>query len=658
MKKKMQNQKLFTIVFLIAASIQCGRAQVPFSRGVNLTNWFQASSAQEIQFTKFTKQDFINIKSLGFDVIRLPINLHAMTSGSPDYIIEPLFFSFLDSAVTWAEELQIHLLLDNHTFDPAANTDPEIGPVLVKVWTQMAEHYKNRSGYIYYEILNEPHGILDQLWGQIQQSAIDAIREIDSIHTIIVGPAGWNSYNNLNAMPRYSDTNLIYTFHFYDPFMFTHQGASWTDPSMVPLSGVPFPYDPVTMPSCPPELTGTWIESSLNNYANDGTIDRVKGLLGLAVSFRDNRDVPLFCGEFGVYIPNSEDSDRVFWYKTVSDYLELNGIPWTMWDYTGGFGLFEKGSPEMFEYDLNIPLVEALGLNVPEQKEFVIEPDSTGFDIYFEYIAEKISSSSWAGNGIINYYNTQDPFAGNYSMKWSDGDQYNFVGFDFKPDKDISYLVENGYVINFSIRGNIPGAKFDIRFLDTKTSEPGDHPWRMRYTMTDNIAPWDGEWHPVSIPLSSFTEHGSWDNNTWYNPVGAFDWTAIDRFEIVAEQSSMNGVEFDFDNLRVTDAPLSVISKRRINEDAGLITIYPNPVSQEMGILYKVEEDGPIEISIFDITGQKIAMLVNEKRTSGDYTLILNIRDIDGIALPAGVYFCRIAEARKVQTEKIIVTTE
>jgi endoglucanase len=651
----MKNWKLHFIIFLTVSSIKLSVAQIPFSRGVNLTNWFQSSSAQQIQFTKFTRQDFINIKSLGFDVIRLPINLHAMTGGSPDYIIEPLFFSFLDSAVTWAEDLQIHLLLDNHTFDPAVNTDPEIGPVLIKVWTQMAEHYKDRSGYIYYEILNEPHGILDQLWGQIQQSVIDAIREVDSVHTIIVGPAGWNSYNNLNAMPHYSDTNLIYTFHFYDPFMFTHQGASWTDPSMVPLSGVPFPYDPATMPTCPPELVGTWIESGLNNYAYDGTVSRVQGLIGLAVSFRNNRDVPLFCGEFGVYIANSADSDRVFWYKTVSDYLELNGISWTMWDYTGGFGLFEKGSGEMFDYDLNIPLVEALGLNVPEQKQFQIKPDSTGFKIYSDYIEEKIVESSWPGNGIINYYNTEDPFAGNYCLKWSDGNQYNFMGFDFNPDKDLSYLVANGYALDFRVRGNTPGVSFDVRFLDTKTAASGDHPWRMRYTINEQMVSWDGAWHYIYIPLDAFTEQGSWDNNTWYNPVGDFDWKAIDRFEIVAEHSSMAGIEIDFDNIRISNTPASVIEKITGTDYATLIRIYPNPVYKDMNIHYTVEEDGPVELSIFNITGQKIATLVNEEMTAGERTLMLNIKEVNGTSVSAGIYFCRMTEGDKVLTEKIII---
>ena len=64
-----------------------------------------------------------------------------------------------------------------------ANTDPNVDKVLVPVWTQMAEHYKGRSAYLYYEILNEPHGITDARWGQIQQKVITAIRAVDRVHT-------------------------------------------------------------------------------------------------------------------------------------------------------------------------------------------------------------------------------------------------------------------------------------------------------------------------------------------------------------------------------------------------------------------------------------------------------------------------------------------
>ena len=207
-------------------------SQTPFSRGVNLTGWFQGNSPGQIQFTKFTKQDIINIKSLGCDVIRLPVNLHSMTSGSPLYTLDPLYFSFQDSVVKWCEQLHIYLIIDNHSFDPNTDTSPDVVNILIKVWSQMATHYKDRSDYILYEILNEPHGITTAVWGSIQSQVINAIRAKDNIHKIIVGGSGYNTYSELRNLPVYSDTNLLYTFHFYDPFIFTHQGATWVSPSM------------------------------------------------------------------------------------------------------------------------------------------------------------------------------------------------------------------------------------------------------------------------------------------------------------------------------------------------------------------------------------------------------------------------------------------
>jgi len=523
---------------------------MPFRRGVNLSDWLSSSSLRQIQFTKFTKQDFINIKSLGCDVIRLPIHLHAMTTGSPDYTIDPLFYYFLDQIIDWAEGLELHLILENVSFDPAVT---DIGNILVLVWTQMAQHYKDRSTYVHYEVLNEPYDISDTKWNQIQQEVIDAIRAVDQKHTIIVGPAGYNSYNNLKFMPRYEDDNLIYTFHFYSPFVFTHQGASWPTPSLVPLAGVPFPYDAARMPDCPPELENTWISSNLADYRNTGTPEHVRELIDIAADFKTARDVPLFCGEFGVYMPNSNNEDRIYWYNVVRSYFEQKGIAWTTWDYTGGFGLFEQGTSELFDYDLNIPLVEALGLNAPPQQEFILMPDVSGFDIYLDYIAPNVIESNYITKGILDYYSQDNPASGDYCIHWTGADQYNSISFRFSPVKDLSVLVDEGFAIDFWVRCDSPNARILIRFMDTNTDDPDDHPWRIIYTIDRNVAIWDGRWNHLQIPLSAFFEHGSWDNDRWYNPVGAFDWTATEHFEIVSEYSDMEGIHFYFDNIRVVD---------------------------------------------------------------------------------------------------------
>src|SRR3990172_3055362 len=108
--------KRITLIFILLTSLSHA-AEIPFTRGVNLTGWLQTSSPQQIQFTRFTRQDLVNIKTLGCDVIRLPINLHFMTDGAPDYTVSPLFFYFLDQIIDWAEELELHLILDNHTLD-------------------------------------------------------------------------------------------------------------------------------------------------------------------------------------------------------------------------------------------------------------------------------------------------------------------------------------------------------------------------------------------------------------------------------------------------------------------------------------------------------------------------------------------------------------
>lgn len=543
---------LIAATLLLSVSPMSLQAQPDFNRGVNLTGWFQTSSPKQIQFRKYTKSDFENIKSLGCDVIRLPINLFYMISGEPDYTIDTLFYEFMDQAVTWAEELNMYLIIDNHSTDDVASRNPELETLLSRVWLQMAEHYKSRSSYILYEIMNEPNGITTQNWGRIQQTAINAIRSIDTTHTLIVGASAYNTYNDLSLLPAYTDSKLIYTFHFYDPFLFTHQGASWPVPSLEPLTKVPFPYNADSIQALPEVLEGTWLENAYSNYATDGTVAKVKQLIDIAAAFKTNRQVPVYCGEYGVYIPYSKNTERVYWYGEVRKYLEEKGISWTTWDYQGSFGLFEKGSAEMFDYDLDTSLVRALGLNVPDQAEFEMKPDTAGFIIYDDFIGEQITESSYANGGNINFYFSLMPNNGKYCLYWTGSGQYGTVGFNLAPDRDLSTLVAENYALSFLVRGNNPGTKVDVRFTDTKTGA-ADHPWRMNYTLTESLAPWDGEWHKVFIPLSNFIDQGSYDNGTWYPPVGAFDWAAVDKFEIVAEQGSLAGKTLFFDNITITN---------------------------------------------------------------------------------------------------------
>jgi endoglucanase len=416
------------------------------------------------------------------------------------------------------------------------------------------------------------------------------------------------------------------------------------------------------MPVCPDELTGTWIQSALNNYSTDGTVEHVKDLIDIAVDFKNSHNVPIFCGEFGVYIPNSPKQDRINWYDTVRTYLEDNGIAWTIWDYTGGFGIFEEGGNDLFEYDLDTALVRALGLNVPEQKEYIREPDTVGFPVYTDYIGHKIIESSYAGNGIIDFYSENSPNNGNYCIYWRNADQYNNIGFDFKPDKDLTELAAGGYAFDFMVRGSQSGAEFDIRFIDTKTTDPDDHPWRMRYTIDENLAGWDLRWHHIHLPLTDFTEHGSWDDGAWFNPVGDYDWSAVNRFEIVAEHHNMHDMHFWFDNIHITNMDTAIV------RDTGMISnipdppalsnvslnIYPNPVKTGTTVYYFVPGKSPADITIYDVSGSMIRTLIRQVQLPGYYSVSWDCKNATGMTVKSGIYFCRLITCGIVLTRKIV----
>jgi endoglucanase len=624
--------------------------ELPFSKGVNLTNWFQASSPGSIDFSKYTYEDFSDIKSLGIDVIRLPINLHSMTLGDPDQTLDPLFLFFLDQVITWAEELDLYLILDNHTFDPSDATDPQIGDILNPVWLQMAQHFSGRSEKILYEILNEPHGISHNLWNSIQGDVIQTIRSVDTTHTIIVGGADYNSYNSLSKLPVYDDNNLIYTFHFYDPFVLTHQGASWTTPSMTDLGGIPFPYEASAMPRFPTSLQGTWVQGAFNNYNNEGNANFIKQKIDIAVAFSQQRGVPVFCGEFGVYIPNSDNESRVNWYKVVVDYLNESGIAWTMWDYHGGFGVFEVGGEGLFDHDLNVPLLESLGLNVPPQTDYIISPDSSGFEFYTDYIGQGVQGSHSINNGSLEFYHSETKWEGEFSIYWAGSTQYESIGFNLVPNKDMSQLV-NAYDLLFYVKGNEP-TSFDLRFIDTKRTDIEDRPWRMNLRVNPNDLLWNGEWEEVRIPLSSFTEMGSWDENQWFNPQNDYDWTAVDVFQIVSETGAMGIAELWFDFIRIVEKGKYEVSTQLVSDlvDYQLHQNYPNPFNPITQIQYTLPVPAQVTLEVFNSLGQKVMELVNSQQSAGYHTEIF-----DATRLSSGIYFYKLTTLSFTETKRMLL---
>ena len=205
---------------------------LPFSKGINLTCWLDHEQPYDV--ANFGKQDFEDIKSLGADITRLYIWFEEFSSGEPDFIIPDWLWKRIDDAVAWCTELKMYIIIDFHNnCGGDSKTRPDVENMLEKIWTQIAERYKDSGEYVLYEIYNEPHMKSGNIaadvakWNKIQGRILKLIRTIDTKHTVIVGAEDFNSVVQLLKLPDYKDDNIILNFHDYTPILFSHQGAAW-----------------------------------------------------------------------------------------------------------------------------------------------------------------------------------------------------------------------------------------------------------------------------------------------------------------------------------------------------------------------------------------------------------------------------------------------
>ena len=84
-----------------------------------------------------------------------------------------------------------------------------------------------------------------------------------------------------------------------------------------------------------------------------------------------------------------------------------------------------------------------------------------------------------------------------------------------------------------------------------------------------------------------------------------------------------------------------------------LMQNYPNPFQENTYVSYQLANDARINISIFNITGQLVATLIDGEQKSGAYQLQWNGRDAHNNSLANGIYFYRMIVERNGQIENI-----
>ena len=82
---------------------------------------------------------------------------------------------------------------------------------------------------------------------------------------------------------------------------------------------------------------------------------------------------------------------------------------------------------------------------------------------------------------------------------------------------------------------------------------------------------------------------------------------------------------------------------------------YPNPFNPETTIRYQVARSVKVNITIYNVLGQKVRTLVDAARPAGAHRIVWNGKDERGVSVPTGMYFYRMRAGDFVQVRKMLL---
>lgn len=311
------------------------------AHGINLNAWFTSWSSPASYATRFRPAEAAFLRRAGFTVCRLPL--------APDLLFDPAHPGRPKDATIYVESA-VRMLLDAGlavVFDPIhgpsssaewesrLDHDPSFLAEVEIYWESLARHFAAIStDRIFFEVMNEPHlsareSVDPSWWQPVQEALVAAIRRGAPSNTIVATGERWGGIDGLLDLKPLDDGNIVYSFHSYEPFTFTHQGASWAGQVQEELSDIPYPSNPDAVVASLASLTDPSARARVIQYGKEAWNEsRVRVWLSRAASWAATYHVPVFCGEFGVYRKVAPPADRIRWIGDMRRTLESLGIGW------------------------------------------------------------------------------------------------------------------------------------------------------------------------------------------------------------------------------------------------------------------------------------------------------------------------------------------
>lgn len=310
-------------------------------RGTNIAHWLSQSDRRGEERAKFiTEKDIMFIDSAGFDHIRLPVDEVQMWDESGKR--NDTAFMLLGNCLDWCQKAGLRVIVDLHILR-SHHFNEELKPL----WTNPAEQdkfialWKDLSGFLHersnamvaYEPMNEPVADDPEEWNLLLGRVVDSIRRLEPVRVIVVGSNRWQSATTFHQLkvPE-GDTNIILSYHFYEPFFLTHYQASWTD--LRDFKGeVNYPGQII-------------LNSNLPEHQRVYNRDTLVKMMEKPLLIAKKLGLPLYCGEFGIYRNFFPDA-KLAWYKDMISIFDQYGVAYANWNYkSGAFGLVgDDGKP-------------------------------------------------------------------------------------------------------------------------------------------------------------------------------------------------------------------------------------------------------------------------------------------------------------------------
>ncbi|MER9346675.1 cellulase family glycosylhydrolase [Mesorhizobium sp. M7A.F.Ca.US.010.02.1.1] len=400
--------KTLMAALLVLAALAWPSQAASFSmkRGLNLDQWVtwpgedQWGDAKAIlpypEWRKFLgENDLKALKDAGLDFLRMPVDPSPFLSDQTVALRDDLYASVLDS-VRMINRAGLKVVVDMHLI-PAGGSrkigmaqvmeDPRTFDAYLEMVRKMARTLAGEDPrQVALEPMNEPIVDCDSdgtsLWPDRQRKLFAAARSSATKLTLILTGACYSAANSLEKIDPKTipDDNVIWTFHSYDPFLLTHQGATWAGDFIPYVTGLPYPLSAV--PKAQLDVTldtirarikaeAPWTrQSGLLAYLDEqvASMDSPDKLLGLMDApfkkveawAKANRVKPedITLGEFGMirqeygnaYVMPAEF--RAAYVKDMIARAEAHGFSWSVWSYGGAFGIVDAFNGDKAEPDV------------------------------------------------------------------------------------------------------------------------------------------------------------------------------------------------------------------------------------------------------------------------------------------------------------------